>query len=281
MDQRAQRLLTDQLLPAVLSAGRLEMGYFRCDVAVQTKSDDSPVTIADLQAEACLIAALGLILPGITVVGEEAFAAGARPQLGTTFVLVDALDGTKQFVSGHPEFTINIAVVQGSTPVYGLIYAPALRDLLVTDGPGHALRASVSPASEAARLDALDPAPIRVRPVPVDGLLALQSRSRNVDLTDAYLRDFPVTGRQRLGSSYKFCLIACGEADIYPQLGDTREWDTAAAQAVLVAAGGAVINTKTLMPLLCNSTESLINPSFFAVGDVEFNWALLLSNAHY
>ena len=141
MDRHDQRRLTDQLLPAVLAAGRLEMGYFAAGCDVVTKADNSPVTIADQQAEAMIVAALAGILPGCPIVAEEAYAAGIRPTLSDPFLLVDALDGTKQFVSGHREFTINIALIRGGKPVYGLVYAPALGDLLVTDGPDRALRA--------------------------------------------------------------------------------------------------------------------------------------------
>jgi 3'(2'), 5'-bisphosphate nucleotidase len=239
MDRHDQRRLTDQLLPALLAAARLEMGYFNAGCAVDTKADSSPVTIADQQAEATILAALGQILPGVAVVAEEAFAAGARPALTEPFVLVDALDGTKQFVAGFREFTINIALVRGGVPIYGLVYAPALGDLLVTDGPGATLRARFEPGADLADLAAARPQPARVR-TGHGGVTVLQSRSRDLAASDRYLEAFDVRERRRLGSSYKFCLIAAGEADIYPQLGDTREWDTAAGQAVLEGAGGVV-----------------------------------------
>lgn len=239
MDRHDQRLLTDQLLPALLAAGRLEMAYFDAGCTVETKADFSPVTIADQQAETLIVAALAAILPGCAVVAEEAFAAGARPSLTDPFALVDALDGTKQFISGHREFTINIALVSGGRPVYGLVYAPALGELLVTDGPGRALRARMLPAAAVASLQAADPKRIQVAPS-TGGIVALQSRSRNLEISNGYLEAFAVRERRQLGSSYKFCLIAAGEADLYPQLGDTREWDTAAGQAILEAAGGVV-----------------------------------------
>ena len=262
MDQQAQRALCDKLLPAVLGAGLMEMGYFAAGCTVESKLDCSPVTIADQQAEALILAALDRVLPGVPVVAEEAFAAGARPAIGDTFLLVDALDGTKQFISGFREFTINIALVSGGRPVFGLVYAPALGDLMVTDGPGRALRARIAPGAPFATLAAADPAPIRVRKPPADGLVALQSRSRNLEQSSAYLADFPVREWRQLGSSYKFCLIACGEADIHVQPGDTREWDTAAAHAVLVAAGGHVATLEGTELVYGKSGPDYLNPAF-------------------
>lgn len=263
MTRHDHRRLTDALLPAVLAAGKLEMGYFDAGCAVETKADQSPVTIADQQAEALIIEALAGLMPGYPVVAEEAFAAGQRWTVGDNFLLVDALDGTKQFVSGHREFTINIAVVSGGRPVYGLVYAPALNDLLVTDGPGFAVRANISPGAPVISLESADPTIIRVAPH-FGAVVALQSRSRNFDQTNAYLEQFPVTERRQLGSSYKFCLIAAGEADIYPQLGDTREWDTAAGEAVLIAAGGHVVALGGAPIGYGKSELDYLNPKFIA-----------------
>jgi 3'(2'), 5'-bisphosphate nucleotidase len=237
------RHLTDRLLPAVLAAGRLELDLFERGCAVTHKADRSPVTRADTEAEALLLAALAVALPDVVVVSEEAFAGGYRPVPSDPFVLVDPLDGTKQFVAGEPEFTVNVALVEGGRPTYGLVYAPALGDLMVTDGPGRALRMRLDPGSipPTATLDDLAPRPITVRRERPGGLVALQSRARNASASDAYLAAYDIARRRKLGSSYKFCLIACGEADIYPQLGDTSEWDTAAGEALVLAAGGTVV----------------------------------------
>ena len=263
MNRHDQRRLTDQLLPHVLAAGQLEMEYFDSGVAVETKADYSPVTIADQQAEALIVAALRGVLPGLAVVGEEAYAAGDRPALTDPFVLVDALDGTKQFVSGHREFTINIGVIAGGRPVYGLVYAPALGDLLVTDGMDRALRAQCPPGADIATLDLVKPAPARVNPRP-GHVIALQSRSRNLAISDAFLSDYHVVQKRQLGSSYKFCLIAAGEADIYAQLGDTREWDTAAGEAVLLAAGGVVAGLDGATLAYGRVGAGYLNPPFVA-----------------
>lgn len=264
MNQHAHRQLADQLLPTVLAAGLLELGYFNAGCAVETKADRSPVTIADRQAEAAILAALADILPGVPVVAEEAFAAGVRTAIGETFLLVDALDGTKQFIDGLREFTINIALVTAGRPVFGLVYAPALGDLLVTDGANRARRAAIAPSAAVANLEAAGACAIAVRPPPADGLVALQSRSRNIEISNAFLAQFAVRERRQLGSSYKFCLIAAGEGDIYAQTGDTREWDTAAGEAVLLAAGGHVTTTAGAAMVYGNAARDYLNPTFVA-----------------
>jgi len=264
MDQESHRSLTGRLLGAVLAAAKLEMGYFKSGLAVDTKSDRSPVTAADREAEALILAALRRELPGIAIVAEEEFAAGERPRLTNPFLLVDALDGTKQFISGHREFTINIALVEGGRPVYGLVYAPALDDFLVTDGPGRAVRARFAPDAAITSLDAAGPAEIRTRAPPAAGIVALQSRSRNADASNAFLAAFPVATKRQLGSSYKFCLIAAGEADVYTQFGDTREWDTAAGHAILEAAGGTVSAAGGGALVYAKSGLDYLNPQFIA-----------------
>ncbi|MEQ1696622.1 MAG: 3'(2'),5'-bisphosphate nucleotidase CysQ [Hyphomicrobiaceae bacterium] len=263
MTRHDHRALTDALLPVVLAAGKLEMGYFDAGCAVQTKADQSPVTIADQQAEAMIITALAEIMPDHAIVAEEAFAAGQRWASSETFLLVDALDGTKQFVSGHREFTINIALVHQGRPVYGLVYAPALGELFVTDGPDVAVRALIEPGAALTSLASANPSAIRVAPH-FGAVVALQSRSRNIDQSNVYLEAFPVTERRLMGSSYKFCLVAAGIADIYPQLGDTREWDTAAGEAVLVAAGGHVVSVDGTPIRYGKTGGDYLNPKFIA-----------------
>ena len=263
MTRDEHRRLTDCLLPVVMAAGKLEMGYFDAGCDVQTKSDLSPVTIADQQAEAMIVEALAEIFPGLPIVAEEAFAAGDRQACGSTFLLVDALDGTKQFISGFREFTINIALITNGRPAYGLVYAPALADLLVTDGADAARRASIPPLPGVTALDAASPQPIRVAPH-FGAVVALQSRSRNFDQTNRFLEDFPVAERRQLGSSYKFCLIATGVADIYRQLGDTREWDTAAGEAVLIAAGGHLVTSTGEVLAYGKMATDYLNPNFIA-----------------
>ncbi len=244
MDQATQRALTDYLLPTVLAAGALEMSLFTPDGPATTpvliKADNSPVTIADQQAEVLLTAALHAFAPLITVIGEEAHAAGARPKLSDPVFLVDALDGTKNFVAGLKQFTINIGLVANGVPVYGLIYAPALAEFYVTNGVDQAYMANIQPDAQPNTFAACSPRPIRVRQPPSSGLCALHSRSRTIDPAAPELVGVPIVERHYLGSSYKFCLVARGDGDLYVQQSVTCSWDTAAGEALVRAAGGVV-----------------------------------------
>jgi 3'(2'), 5'-bisphosphate nucleotidase len=268
MDQAAQRSLTEYLLPVVLAAGALEMSLFAPGnptlTPVITKADNSPVTLADQQAEALVIEALHAFAPNIAVVGEEAYAAGARPTLSDSFFLVDALDGTKNYVAGLAQFTINIGCVADGVPVYGLIYAPALAEFYVTDGPGRVLMADIACDATATGLDAYAPRLIGVRQPPAVGLRALHSRSRTIDLAAPELIGLPIVERQYLGSSYKFCLVARGDCDLYVQQGVTSSWDTAAGEALVRAAGGIVAGLDGNSLSYRRSGEDWQNPPFVA-----------------
>lgn len=204
--------------------------------AVTAKDDGSPLTEADLAAEAVIAAGLARDCPGLPVVSEED-AARASPPAGAAFILVDPLDGTREFLGPTGEFTVNIALVQHGRPVAGVVYAPALGRIW-QGAHGLGAQAGVLPAGA-------DPAaiawrPIRARPRPAGGLTAVASRSHLDPDTEAFLASLPVADRRSIGSSLKFCLVAEGEADVYPRLAPTMEWDTAAGQAVLEAAGGRV-----------------------------------------
>jgi len=266
MDQRSQQHLTDQLLPAILAAARLELDLFEAGCAVERKADRSPVTEADKAAEQIILSALADIMPGIAVVSEEAFAAGYRPELTDPFILVDPLDGTKQFIDGLPEYTINVAVMAAGRPVYGLVYAPALADFMVTTGPTSAIRARLDARAPdpGLSLEDLSASPLAVRRSDRSSLVALQSRSRNIEQSDRFLSDYPVGEKRQLGSSYKFCLVACGEADLYPQLGNTYEWDTAAGEAIVLAAGGAMTDLSGRPLAYGKRDQNFLNPAFIA-----------------
>lgn len=258
--------LSDGLLASVLSAGSLQMRYFGSDIAVASKSDDSPVTAADQESEAVLLAALAAVAPDIPVVAEERAAAGFVPRVDSTFFAVDPLDGTKEFIAGRREFTINIGLVVAGVPVFGIIYAPALAALYMTTGEGVSAychmptNALISSFSEC-RFERL-----RTR-APVAGeLCALTSRSHTSERTASMQQRLGVTQAQPTGSSLKFALIAQGRGDIYVRLGPTSEWDTAAGQAILAAAGGTVL-TLDGTPLTYGKHESgFINPGFIAWG---------------
>ncbi len=200
------------------------------------KPDRSLVCEADECAEAILLEALEVLYPGACVVAEERVAREGPPQVGDAFILVDALDGTSGFLKGSDEFTVNVGVIEGGRPVSGFVYAPA-RNLFVYGGPAGAKAMTLSPGAQP---DASEFASTQTRPYPEEGLLAVVSRS-SLDLKTA---DFLKTSgfqRRQTSSSLKFCQLALGEADLYPRFGPTSEWDTAAGQAVLEAAGGQML----------------------------------------
>ncbi len=229
-----QRLHEPGLLDAVATiarrAGDVIMEIYRTDFAVRGKSDASPVTEADERAEAAIVPALEALAPGVPVVAEEAVAAGRIPQVGEWFWLVDPLDGTKEFISRNGEFTVNIALVHQGRPVLGVVLAPALGRLFAgVVGQGAWLEEGGSRRA------------IGCRAVPVEGLTVVASRSHgDAAALDAFLAGRRVAALANAGSSLKLCLVAAGEADLYPRLGRTMEWDIAAGHAVLAAAGGRV-----------------------------------------
>ncbi|MFA5949805.1 MAG: 3'(2'),5'-bisphosphate nucleotidase CysQ [Hyphomicrobium sp.] len=256
--------LADALLPSVLKAARVEMHYFEAGVAIEKKADSSPVTAADREAEQILLDGLWAAASGVPVVAEESASAGQLPMPGTAFFLVDPLDGTREFTSHSGEFTINIGLVVGDRPVFGVIYAPVFQRLFVTIGPGHAVETHISPASCVTSLKDCALRQLKTRTPDPDALIVLESRSHRTPATEAYLRGFRVGSEKRSGSSLKFCLIAAGEADMYARLGPTMEWDTAAGQAILEAAGGAVTRLSGA-PLTYGKVDvDYLNPHFVA-----------------
>lgn len=239
-DRTAYIELADRLLPAILRAGQLEMGYFRSGMAVAKKADSSPVTAADQEAEALILEALARFAPGIPVVAEEAASAGNIPAIGSRFFLVDPLDGTRAFVAGKPDFTVNIALIESGRPTFGVVYAPAHNRLYAALGPDFAVEADVAPDSPVMRYAELQLRTVRTRTPDPARLAAVASRTHNSAATEQMLARLKVAERCNIGSSLKFCMVARGEADLYPRLGSINEWDTAAGQAVLQAAGGGV-----------------------------------------
>ncbi len=199
------------------------------------KADASPLTEADLAAEAVIAARLAAWLPGLHVVSEEA--AIVAPPAGAPFLLVDPLDGTREFVGASGEFTVNLALIVDGRAVAGVVFAPALGRVWA-GARGFGARAGALVAGAAFALDALSP--VAARRAPRDGVVAVASRSHLDGETEAFLGRLRVRDRRSVGSSLKFCLVAEGEADVYPRFGTTMEWDTAAGPAVLEAAGGRV-----------------------------------------
>jgi 3'(2'), 5'-bisphosphate nucleotidase len=219
------------LRPVIEAAGREAMRFY--DVPEATwKEDGSPVTAADTAAEAVILPVLRQLTPDIPVISEEEAAAGVSPELrGGTFWLVDPLDGTKEFIKKNGEFTVNIALIENGVPVLGLVHSPVTGDTYAAAGPGTATLA----------LAGGDAKPIAVRRPPPEGLTVVASRSHGAGPElDAFLAGLKIAEQRSAGSSVKLCLVARGEADIYPRLGTTMEWDIAAGHAVLLGAGGRV-----------------------------------------
>ncbi len=239
------RELAEKLVGTALRAGEITLKYFKSDAQGATeKADGSPVTLADQEAEVLILSDLSIYVPDIPVIAEEAVSRGEVPEVGSRFFLVDPLDGTREFTSGSGQFTVNIGLIENGEPIFGIVYAPALGDLYVTLGRSEAAMAKVEKPLEAAQggLSGLGLQPIKTRAHSEDGLTVVASRSHGTSEGDAWIEglSIPVTDRTNIGSSLKFCLLARGEADIYPRHGPTMEWDTAAGHAVLNAAGGVV-----------------------------------------
>jgi 3'(2'), 5'-bisphosphate nucleotidase len=254
-------LLLDAMVAAAVEAGRATKHIYDGAFAVHTKADDSPVTAADQVAEDIILRHLQCHAPAVAVVAEEQVAAGHIPQLGAEFFLVDPLDGTREFIHRRGEFTVNIALIRAAAPVLGVVYAPASGQLFAANvATAHAVRATLDPNHPVVA----GLAPVRVRAVPGAGVTAVASRSHRTAATDAYLAQYTVAELKSVGSSLKFCMVAAGEADLYPRLGPTMEWDTAAGHAVLVAAGGQVWGPDA--QLLRYGKPQFRNPWFVASG---------------
>ncbi len=264
-----RELLLAGLCEAVVKASDVIMYHYSHDIEVMEKGDKSPVTIADQKAEVIILEELARIAPEIPVVAEEACSAGNIPsELGSRFFLVDPLDGTKEFLKRNGEFTVNIGLIEDGIPTMGAVYAPALDRLYFGSEEGGAYVQSVRPSHGAEDLKSNDATPITVRKAPAAGIVAVTSRSHMDNQTKAYLEGFKVAELKPSGSSLKFCLVATGEADLYPRFGPTCEWDVAAAHAVLRAAGGSV-EVIGGGPMVYGKTEvRFLNPGFIAKGDL-------------
>ena len=268
-----------------LKAGQVVMSVYQARAGAQVtyKADASPVTIADEQAEACILEGLAALTPGLPVVAEEAVSRGVGVQVGegARFWLVDPLDGTREFIARNGEFTVNIALVEGGRPVLGVVLAPALPQgpalYLGVAGQGawRAAWAPLAPGDAWGCAPAFPPSqgapwqPIRARAAPPAGITVVGSRSHGDDQAmQTFLASRsgspPVTDRRGIGSSLKFCLLAEGQADLYPRLGRTMEWDTAAGHAVLQAAGGRVLTLQA--EPLSYGKPGFENPHFVAEG---------------
>ena len=234
---------------AILEAGDAIMAiYDTADVGIDKKADNSPVTSADLAADHIIREALGEIFPNAVIVTEEDSA--SHQSASERFFIVDPLDGTKEFINKRGDFTVNIGYVDNGAPVFGMVYAPAKERLFYTiNGQAYEEAAPFSKADIGVQTK------ISVRHADNSALKIVASKSHRDAATDAYINKYKVADFQSAGSSLKFCLVATGEADFYPRLGPTMEWDTAAADAVVRAAGGEVLDFETLKPLRYGKSE--------------------------
>lgn len=258
LEAAARAELIVALADLAVEAGAAIMKIYESDFAVKSKGENDPVTEADVAAEAIIIAGLKELTPDIPIVAEELAAAGqlppGNPAAWSSFWLVDPLDGTKEFIKRNGEFTVNIALIEEGIPVLGVVHTPAKG----WTHTGHGL------GTARVQKQGLPPQAIKVRPVPPGGLTVVASRSHRDKATDEFLADYPVAQMTPAGSSLKFCLVAEGLADLYPRLGPTMEWDTAAGHAVVLSAGGTVTTLEGAA--LSYGKPEFRNPKFIVRG---------------
>ena len=258
--------LLNATLDLAAKAGVLIMRHYEAGLQGRWKADSSPVTDADEEAEHLILAGLRDIAPGVPVVSEEAAAGGHIPDVDDVFFLVDPLDGTKEFLARNGEFTVNIALVEKGVATLGIVYAPAFARMFWGSNGSHAYE-TLWPVTraEGESLTSQGAQQIECRHEP-DHLIALWSRSHDKHKAEEYQSLYNIGAVRTVGSSLKFCLIAAGEADIYPRHGTTMEWDTAAGQAVLEAAGGSVCDLRGQRHAYGKTQDGFKNGSFVARG---------------
>ena len=250
------------LARVALAAGPAVMDEYAHGAPARAKGDGSPVTAADERAEATIRERLAEWAAPIPIVAEEATAAGAPMIVAERFILVDPLDGTREFIARNGEFTINVALIERGQPIAGAVYAPALDRLWFAGARAFVCAAPVGadlPPVQAWRA-------LKVRAAP-PALTALASRSHCDAATETFLAGLPIADRRSAGSSLKFCVIAEGDGDVYPRFGPTMEWDTAAGDAVLRAAGGATLSVDGGPLAYGKVATGLRNGGFIAWGD--------------
>ena len=263
IDRDAAVALIEPLTGLVVEAGVAVLAINRHAINIEHKGDGSPVTQADLCADRIISAGLRRLIPEVPTLSEERVRQAEAPYRGS-FFLIDPLDGTKEYVAGRNEFTVNVALVTNGTPLLGIVAAPAL---------GLLWRGLVGAGAERLRIDEVKPGtaePVHTRPMPKRGepWIAAVSRSHADTMTEAFIGRRPGAVRLKLGSAIKFGRLAEGEADIYPRLAPTSEWDVAAGHAVVTAAGGKVTDADG-SPLRFGQRRdsSFIVPAFIAWGD--------------
>jgi 3'(2'), 5'-bisphosphate nucleotidase len=247
-------------------AGRAILEVYSTDFEVQSKVDESPLTQADLASHHCIVAGLAQLTPDLPIISEESGLPDFEERrLWNCYWLIDPLDGTKEFVNRNGEFTVNIALIENNRPVLGVVHVPVQNKTYVgCEGIGADLRDGDNP-----------PQPVRVAAKSRDPIRVVGSRSHRGASLDAFLAAVGEHDMVPMGSSLKFCVVAEGGADLYPRLGPTSEWDTAAAQAVVEQAGGSVV-TLDGKPMQYNAKSDILNPYFFVIGASDRDWLALL-----
>ena len=257
--------LIEPVVAIAHEAGDAILEVYATDFDVQAKDDDSPLTKADMASHTVIDAGLRSLTPDIPIISEESGLPDFEERgQWPVYWLVDPLDGTKEFVNRNGEFTVNIALIEGNRPIFGVVHVPVQNKTYTgCEGVGAAVREDG--ASRSIRVAGKSGSPVRV----------VGSRSHRGASLDAYLAKLGDVEMLPMGSSLKFCVVAEGGADIYPRLGPTSEWDTAAAQAVVEQAGGAVLELDG-SPLAYNAKADILNPHFLVRGPDDRDWLGLL-----
>ncbi|MPZ41539.1 MAG: 3'(2'),5'-bisphosphate nucleotidase CysQ [Rhizobiales bacterium] len=261
--------LIDGLTTIVSQAAAAILSIRAKALDTRTKADQSPVTAADEASEAIIMEGVARLMPGVPIISEEANARAAAGAVGSDFVLIDPVDGTRELVAGRDEFTINLGLVRAGQPAFGIVAAPALGLVWRTAPGGGAERFRLPPG---AAVDAAsEVAPIKTRAMPKSGVVAAVSRSHFDPATDAFLTQlgtrFGAVTRLASGSAIKLCRVAEGAADVYPRLAPTHQWDVAAGHAILAAAGGTVTTPDRSTLSYPPGADALRVPGFIAWGD--------------
>jgi 3'(2'), 5'-bisphosphate nucleotidase len=263
------KTLIEPVVSLTIDAGKAILAVYETDFGVEKKADKSPLTQADMASNRCILRKLAALTPEIPVITEEA----GLPEFDlrrswSRYWLIDPLDGTKEFVSRNGEFTVNVALIEDGKPVLGVVHVPVGNKTYIgCDGYGAEVRE-----------DGKAPRRIRVAHASSSPVRVVGSRSHRGSSLDAFLAALGDYEMHPMGSSLKFCLVAEGRADVYPRLGPTSEWDTAAAQAVVEQAGGKVLELDG-KPLVYNSKSNILNPHFLVAGPADHDWLALLSAA--
>lgn len=261
--------LIDPVVALAIDAGQAILEVYSSEFEVQSKDDNSPLTQADLASHHCIVDGLEALTPGVPIISEESGLPSFEERSSwDKYWLIDPLDGTKEFVNRNGEFTVNIALIENQKPVFGVVYVPVQNKTYIgCEGYGAERRDSDGSISR-----------IQVAATSSDPVRVVGSRSHRGASLDAYLQNLGECDMIPMGSSLKFCVIAEGDADLYPRLGLTSEWDTAAAQAVVEQAGGSVV-TLDGKAMKYNTKSDILNPFFFVIGASDRDWLALLPDS--